>query len=150
MKCPEFENISEYLDGELEEKKRVSLEAHLKSCSHCATAIDEMRLLQTRFKSAKHYEAPYGFSTRVMAKTAERDRKKAPWLVPGLIKFAEAVVLLLVIVVGVLTGKAVTNSSSTQNAGAITASLSLDMFAATPPGSLGDAYISMTEASHEK
>ncbi len=150
MKCPNSENISAYLDGELEEKKQVSLETHLKGCSRCANALEEMRSLRTAFKGVGHHQAPYGFSTRVMARTAALDRKKSPWFVTALIKFAEAAVLLMLIVVGILTGKVVTNGSSTQKSANITASFSLDLFQATPPGSLGDAYIAMTGTSHEK
>jgi anti-sigma factor RsiW len=150
MKCPNYGNISAYLDGELEEKKRVSLEAHLQGCAHCAGSLEEMRALRTRFRSTERYQAPYGFSTRVMARTADLDRKRTFTFVPALVKFAEAVALLLVIVVGIFTGKIVTNGSSTQKTGNITASLSLDVFEATPPGSLGDAYLSVTEARDEK
>ena len=94
---------------------------------------------------SERHPAPYGFATRVMARTAELEKKKAPWLVPFFVRFAEAAVLFIVITVGILAGKVMTNSSSAANTTNIASSLSLDMFDATPPGSLGGAYLAMTE-----
>ncbi len=150
MKCPQYENISAYLDNELEERKRIPLESHLKGCSQCANSLEEMRSLRKAFRSTERYQAPYGFSARVTARAAALDREKSAWIAPALIKFAEAAVLLMLIVVGVFTGKVVANGSSAQKASNMTASFSLDVFQATPPGSLGDAYLAMTEVGHEK
>ena len=85
-----------------------------------------------------------------MARTAELEKKKAPWHVPFFVRFAEAAVLLVVITVGILAGKVMTNSSPATTTTNIASSLSLDMFDATPPGSLGGAYLAMTEVRNEK
>ncbi len=150
MKCLKVETISTYLDDELEEKKRVSVESHLKSCSKCASALKEMRSLRTAFKGAEYYRAPLGFSTRVLARTAEPEKKKAPWFVPFFVRFTEAAFLFVVITAGILAGKVMTNSSSAANTTNIASSLSLDLFDAAPPGSLGGAYLAMTEVGNEK
>jgi anti-sigma factor RsiW len=150
MSCPKTKLISAYLDKELVLSEKAAFEIHLQGCNSCAHALEEMRSLRAVFANAERYQAPYGFATRVMARTAELEKKKAPWLVPFFVGFAEAAVLLVVITVGILAGKIMTNSSSVTPTTNITASLSLDVFDATPPGSLGGAYLAMTEARNEK
>jgi anti-sigma factor RsiW len=150
MSCPKSILISAYLDEELRSSEKASLETHLRGCTQCKSTLSEMRALRAAFSNAEHHRAPYGFATRVMARTAELEKKKAPWLVPFFIRFAEAAVLLVVITVGILAGKVMTNSSSTAQTTNIASSLSLDLFDATPPGSLGGAYLVMTEARNEK
>jgi hypothetical protein len=43
-----------------------------------------------------------------------------------------------------------TNSRSSLPTATITSSFSLDVFDAAPPGSLGNAYLAMTEVENEK
>lgn len=150
MKCPKTEHISAYLDNALAEKERTSIEAHLRDCARCAGALAEMQSLRQTFSTAERFNAPHGFSTRVLARTAELDRKKAPWFIPVFARFAEAAVLVLVIVIGIATGTFITKGFPSQGATNLASSMSLDLFDAAPPGSLGNAYLAMTEANHEK
>ena len=150
MKCLKTEHISAYLDNALEEKKRASASAHLKDCARCAEALAEMQSLQQAFSAARRFQAPYGFASRVVARTAELDRKKAPWFIPVFAKFAEAAFLVLVIVIGTAAGTFITKGLAAQQAVNLASSMSLDLFDATPPGFLGGAYLAMTEADHEK
>jgi anti-sigma factor RsiW len=150
MSCLKAEHISAYLDNALEEKERVSAAAHLEDCAQCARALAEMQSLQQAFSAAGRFKAPYGFATRVLARTAELDRKKAPWFMPAFARFAEAAVLVLVIAIGTAAGTFITKGLAAQQAANLTSSMSLDLFDATPPGSLGGAYLAMTEANHEK
>jgi len=147
MKCLKSETISTYLDDELEEKDRISVETHIKSCAKCAGVLEEMRSLRTAFESAEYYRAPLGFQARVLARTAALDKKKSPWFVFA--RFAEVAVLLAIMTVGILAGRFVMKDRAVQPEN-ITSSLSLDLFDATPPGSLGNAYLAMTEVGNEK
>jgi len=150
MKCPKTEHISAYLDGELEEKARDSLHSHMRGCARCTQAFEEMRSLRAAFSSTERYQAPLGFSSRVMARTAAQKRKKWLRLAPLFVEFAEAAVLVIVITVGIMMGKIMTNGSSVRDTVNISSSFSLDVFDATPPGSLGGAYLALTEAKNEK
>jgi hypothetical protein len=85
-----------------------------------------------------------------MARTAELEKKKVSWIVPFFVRSAEAAFLVIVITVGILAGKVMTNSLSASNTTNIASSLSLEVFDATPPGSLGGAYLAMTEVRNEK
>ena len=150
MSCPKTKLISVYLDNEMRLREKTSFETHLQDCAQCGAALGEMRSLRAAFANADRHQAPYGFAARVMAQTEALERKKSPWFVPLFIRFAEVAVLLLVITVGILAGKVMTNGRSTVNTENIASSLSLDLFDATPPGSLGGAYLAMTEVSNEK
>ncbi|HSB34169.1 MAG TPA: anti-sigma factor [Nitrospirota bacterium] len=150
MKCLKTEHISAYLDNALEEKEKASVEAHLKGCARCAEELEEMKSLRRAFSAAERFQAPYGFATRVVARAAELDKKKTPWFVPVFTRFVEAAVLVLVIVVGIAAGTFITKGLPSQRATNLASSMSLDLFDAAPPGSLGGAYLAMTEANHEK
>jgi anti-sigma factor RsiW len=150
MSCPKTKLISAYLDKELGRGEKTAFEAHVQGCAGCSHTLEEMRSLRAAFANAERYPAPYGFATRVMARTEELEKKKAPWLVPFFVRFAEAAVLLVIITVGILAGKVMTNSSPATSSPNVASSLSLDVFDATPPGSLGGAYLAMTEVRNEK
>jgi anti-sigma factor RsiW len=150
MSCPKSILISAYLDDELKGPDRAALESHLPGCSQCGAFLAELRSLRTAFETAARHQAPSGFATRVMARTAELEKRKSTWLVPLSMRFAEAAILLIVITVGVLAGRAMTGSSPATQITNIASSLSLDLFDATPPGSLGGAYLAMTDARNEK
>ncbi len=150
MSCPKTKLISAYLDKEMGLGEKTAFETHLQGCNSCSRTFEDLRSLREAFSNSERHPAPYGFATRVMARTAVLERKKTPWLVPLFIRFAEAAVLLIVITVGIIAGKVVTNGTAAEKATSIASSLSLDLFAATPPGSLGDAYLAMTEAGNEK
>lgn len=150
MSCPKTEIISAYLDQEMGLREKTSVETHLQGCSSCSQRVEELRSLRRTFATAASHPAPYGFATRVMARTAGLEKKKSPWFVPVFIGFAEAAVLVIVITMGMLAGNVMTNGSSAAKTTNIASSLSLDMFDATPPGSLGGAYLAMTEVRNEK
>ncbi len=150
MSCPKSILISAYLDEELQGSDRIALETHLQGCAQCGAALKDMGSLRAAFANVDRHQAPYGFATRVIARTAEIENKKAPWLVPFFVRSAEAAFLVVVITVGILAGKIMTNSFSAVNTTNIASSLSLDVFDATPPGSLGGAYLAMTEVRNEK
>jgi len=150
MSCPKTRLISAYLDAELPGSGKAALENHLQGCAQCGAALTEMRSLRAAFANTEHHQAPYGFAARVMARTADLNKKKSPWLVPIFTGFAEAVVLLLVITIGIFAGRVMTSSFPAAPTTNIASSLSLDLFDATPPGSLGGAYLAMTEVRNEK
>ncbi len=150
MICPKTKLISAYLDQEMELGEKTAFETHVQGCNRCSHALEELQSLRAAFANTERHQTPYGFATKVMARTAELEKKKAPWLVPFFVRFAEAAVLLAVITVGILAGKVLMNSSTAANTTIIASSLSLDMFDATPPGSPGGAYLAMMEVRNEK
>jgi anti-sigma factor RsiW len=150
MRCPKTKLISAYLDQEIGLREKTAFEAHVQGCNICSHTLEEMRSLRATFAVAARHPAPYGFATRVMARTAVLEKKKSPWFVPFFIRFAEAAILLIVITVGIVAGKVMSNDTSAAKTANIASFLSLDLFDATPPGTLGGAYLAMTEVRHEK
>jgi anti-sigma factor RsiW len=150
MSCSKTKLISAYLDNELGLGEKTAFEAHVQGCNRCFQSLEELRSLRAAFSTTQRHQAPYGFATRVMARTRELEKQQTPWHVPLIMRFTEAAVLLVVITVGILAGRVMTSASSATNTPTIASTLSLDMFDATPPGSLGGAYLAMTEAKNEK
>jgi len=95
-----------------------------------------MRSLRAVFADAARHQAPYGFATRVMREPRRWRGKKSPWFVPFSGQIRGGGCPACVITVGILAGRAMTNSSSAATATNIASSFSLDLFDATPPGSL--------------
>jgi anti-sigma factor RsiW len=150
MSCPKTKLISAYLDEELQGSERTAVDTHMRGCAQCAAALQDLLALRAAFINAERHQAPYGFATRVIARTAELDAKRSPWFIPFFVRFAEAAVLLVVITVGILAGGVMTNSPSAAQTMTLASSFSLDLFEATPPGSLGGAYLAMTEVRNEQ
>jgi len=162
MSCPKSKLISAYLDQEMELREKTAFEAHVPDCNVCSQKLVELRSLRAAFSSSVHHQAPYGFATRVMARTRAMDSpspsplpsgeriKVRGGFVPLFIGFAEAAVLLMVISAGIFAGTIMTNGSPSMKKMNMASSLSFDLFDATPPGSLGGAYLAMTEVKYEK
>lgn len=158
MRCPQSIQIASYLDEELNGHDKASMEAHLAGCAACAISLERTRALRAAFSATERHQAPVGFSARVIARTAAlkppatdwRVGRLWDWLTPLPVRFAEAAVLLLVISVGILAGRIMTVGSPSPKTAIVASAFSLDLFDATPPGSLGGAYLAMTEARHEK
>ena len=150
MKCSETQKlISPYVDGELTEGKQRELESHIKDCERCRTEMEEIRKLRQLFVNTEKFEAPYGFQARVMAnvsapKTGWHPRISIP------VRLAEAVIVLVLISVGILSGGLIGKGLAPAKAGNEMASLHLDIFNSVPPGTLGGAYLAMTEERNEK
>ena len=149
MSCQKSKFLSAYLDNELQDADKTALQAHLPGCGICSAALSEMQALRSAFVMAERHAAPLGFAARVTARAAELDKKKSPWFIPFAVRFTEAAALVVVIMVGILAGRIVMNGQSFTPAANIASSFSLDLFDATPQGSLDGAYLAMTEARNE-
>ncbi|MBI5203881.1 MAG: zf-HC2 domain-containing protein [Nitrospirae bacterium] len=141
--------ISPYIDSELKAKDREAFEAHIKSCRTCSIAVEEARNQHNLFSYAKQFNAPYAFSTRVMANIAS-EKTGGFSLTPLLTRFAEVIVLLVIIFSGIISGGFLAGNLMPEKLSSVTSSLSLDIFDPAPPDSLGGVYLAMTEVRHEK
>ena len=150
MSCPRLTLVSAYMDNELQDADKTAFEVHLRGCVQCSTALLEMKSLRSAFAQAERHQAPPGFAARVMARAAELDRKNSPWIVPLSVRFAEAAFLLVVITVGILAGTIMMTGSTATKSADIASTFFLDVFDPAPPGSLGGAYLAMTEVRNEK
>ena len=150
MKCSKAHKlISPYIDGELPGRDMKTLEDHMKVCLNCRTEFEENKELHNLFTNADGFEAPYGFHTRVMANISS-GKARGISEIPIFTRFAEAVLIIVVMAFGILSGSLFIRGSVPDKAGEVMASLSLDVFDPAPPGSLGGAYFVMTEEEDEK
>ncbi|MDO9289611.1 MAG: zf-HC2 domain-containing protein [Thermodesulfovibrionales bacterium] len=141
--------ISPYIDGELKASDREAFEAHIKSCRTCSIAVEEVRNQHNLFSYAKQFNAPYAFSTRVMANIAPEKAGGFSWT-PLIIRFAEVVALLVIIFSGIISGGFLAGRLMPEKLSSVASSFSLDIFDSAPPDSLGGVYLAMTEVRHEK
>ncbi len=150
MKCSKAHKlISPYIDGELIEQNRKLLEDHIKVCHKCRKEFEEGKELHNLFANTDKFKAPYGFHARVMANISSGEIRRSS-RIPVFARLAEAVVVIVVIALGVLSGSLLIKDYMPDKARQVMASLSLDVFDSAPPDSLGGAYLAMTEVRDEK
>ncbi len=150
MKCSKMQKLmSPYVDDELPEEEKKALEVHLKGCKKCSAEMKEIQGLRQLFVDTENFEAPYGFHAKVMAKVDAPVHRKLLW-VPIPVRIAEAITVLALIAVGIISGSLLVNGFSPERMGNELASLNLDVFNFAPPGTLGGAYLAMTEVRDEK
>lgn len=147
MRCSKAHRLmSAHLDQELPAKEREAVESHLNHCRACTEELQALAATRHLLRQAPRFTAPPGFSQRLLANLEPRPPRSL--FTPFLLRFAEAAVLLLMIGLGVLSGRLLTPASGVSGAGSGVAILSLDLFDPTPPGSLSGAYLAMTEVGH--
>lgn len=75
--CQNFlEEMSDYIDGSLEEQIRISIEAHLAKCPNCWVVFDETRKTVEIFQSMECKPLPEEVKDRLLA-ALEQNWKKA-------------------------------------------------------------------------
>lgn len=145
MRCSKaIKLFSPSMDEELSEKEKNSFETHLKNCGECRAKFDEIRNVHQMFDRTERFNAPYGFSTRVMANLAEEQLKIRLFL-PFFTKFAEALVVLAVITTGIVSGNFLVKTTMAASERNVTIFFSLDAFDTTSRDSVGGAYLAMME-----
>lgn len=66
-----WQEISNYLEGEVTPELRASMEAHFRECKHCTAVLDGTRNVVHLFADERLVELPPGFSARWQRKLAE-------------------------------------------------------------------------------
>jgi anti-sigma factor RsiW len=155
MKCRHAgKMISQYLDDELGLEEKKGFESHIQSCASCREELGETRALHGLFASAQRFPAPYGFATRVLANLEEKERSRLRSFLlfrPFLLRTAQVAFALVIMTVGVISGNLLL-AERTDHIGqtAVQETFSLDLFQATPSGSIGGVYVTLMGASNER
>ena len=69
ISCAEvWREISNYVDDEVAPELRARMEAHFKSCAHCAAVLDGTKNVVKLVGDGVEYELPEGFSQRLYSK----------------------------------------------------------------------------------
>jgi predicted anti-sigma-YlaC factor YlaD len=146
MKCRHARKmISQYIDEELSPDEKKDFESHIQSCASCKEELEETRALHQLFASAKRFAAPYGFATRVLANLEEKERR------PFLLRTAQVAFALVIMTIGIISGNLLLAERADHiGQTAVQETFSLDLFQATPPGSIGGIYDTLMRPSHER
>jgi anti-sigma factor (TIGR02949 family) len=73
ISCVEvWQEISNYLDGEVDAELRARMEAHFKGCAHCKAILDGTKNTLKLVADGVEFPLPSGFSARLY----DRIRKK--------------------------------------------------------------------------
>ncbi len=154
----------EYADGGLAGRARGMFESHLDVCPGCRKEYEELRKVRALVASAPRFNAPAGFSARVMisldsGRTAERHKAFLPGVM--LMRTLEAALILVVIAAGIISGNFIgadlfsggkvnnAGAAARQNPAGTLLSYSIEAFDPAPPESVGAAFV-MTEDRNEK
>ena len=137
-------------------RKKGSLQLHIQDCPGCKHELEEVLAVHELFASAERFPAPHGFTTRVMANLEEREPS---WLWelftfrPFFLRAVEVAFALVVVIIGMISGNLLVadRTSGRQTVQAtVQESFSLDLFQATPPDSIGGAYVRLMGAGDER
>jgi anti-sigma factor RsiW len=155
MKCTHMKKlITAYLDRELDADETAAVEDHIEGCEACRKEAAEYDALRSIFTSAERFEAPYGFGTRVMSALKEAE-SPGLWRTfsfqPLFLRIAGLAFVLLIMIMGAISGSLLVSGIPRVAVEAgVRQAFSLDLFEATPPGSLSGVYVAMTGAGHER
>jgi len=155
MKCRRARKmLSQYVDDDLTPDEKKDFDSHVQNCASCREALGEIRAIHELFASARRFPAPYGFATRVLANLDEKERSGARGIFgfrPFFLRAAQVAFALVVMTVGIISGNLLL-PERTEHIGqtAVQESFSLDLFQATPPGSIGGIYDTLMRPSNEK
>jgi len=146
--------ISSYIDEQLGPNEKEAFSFHIRSCPGCREALEEVQAVHELFASTERFSAPYGFTTKVMARleTNEPSRWRAFFtLRPLALRAVEWAFAIIVVITGLLFGNLLTaDKGPPAGQATIQESFSLDLFQATPSDSIGGVYVALAEATHEK
>ena len=73
ISCVEvWQEISNYLEGEISEELRERMQAHFEVCKHCTAVLDGVRNVVRLVGDGRIFEMPEGFSKRLYEKIRAR------------------------------------------------------------------------------
>jgi anti-sigma factor RsiW len=155
MKCRHVKRmISQYIDDDLSLDGKKDFDSHIQNCPSCRERLEETLALHQMFTSAERFPAPYGFATRVLANLEEKEGSRLRSLVlirPFFFRAAQVAFALVVMTIGIVSGNLLLAERKTpMGQTAVQETFSLDLFQATPPGSIGRIYNTLMESTHEK
>jgi anti-sigma factor RsiW len=163
MRCHSIQKrLATYQDGEMGGKERERIVAHLEGCQACRNAYAELERVWQSLEKIPEIETSPGFDQRLFERINAIPEPLSWWRFPWVSWVyraypapAMAAILLVVgAVLGGYLGNALVSGLSSapvqvQASRAGTDIVSFRVFAAAPPGSLGDGYLRMAHFTEE-
>jgi anti-sigma factor RsiW len=67
-----WREISNYIDGEIDQELRRRMEEHFKGCEHCAAVLDGTKNVVRLVGDGRTFDLPAGFSERLKDRLREK------------------------------------------------------------------------------
>ncbi len=166
MRCKKITSyLNAYTDGELPEKQRSIVEAHLESCKVCQARLDDIHKIGELFRGSLPVPpVPDGLAARITAEARKRKsvyRIKRPSASPSWnpfrwiyafswpMRIAVCATVFIAMIAGTfIDGKWVFEQNL--NIKAEDNFYGMEWFNPVPPGSIGSIYIAITDQTHRK
>ena len=87
--------VSAYIDDEVTEQERDTVERHLQDCVACQATVTSFSRIHTLYRTLEVKNAPRGFRQRVTQRLDEQPSWVLPWRMPRLVYACSFVVLVL-------------------------------------------------------
>jgi anti-sigma factor RsiW len=155
MECAQIQQmISRNVDQDLAPHEKRTLEHHLGECPSCRKVMEGQRAIHDLLTSAERFEAPFGFAARVMTRIEEKESRPSFWsfftLQPVYLRAVEVAFALVIVFIGVVSGHLLVTGPTPGRPMTVQESFSLDLFQATPPGSIGGIYVTLAGGNNER
>ena len=120
MSCQEvWQQVSNYLDNDIDASLRAAIEEHLRGCKHCTAVLDGTRNVVSLYTDGKVFELPLGFSARVHARLAEEMRPRRGGYATWMMAAAAALLLAGTFLIGDSRAQAPLRSEHAEQAAGI-------------------------------
>jgi anti-sigma factor RsiW len=101
VRCEEvWREISNYVDGLVDQSLRVAMEAHIASCTNCKAVLDGTRNVVSLYGDDRMYPLPLGFSSRLRGKLEEQVSPQRGGVRGWVVAFAAAALAIGTFAVG--------------------------------------------------
>lgn len=106
MKCKTIHrNLIFFLEGNLPEKEKKQIEAHISSCENCSAFAEDLKKTLGIIEKEKTTETNPFFYTRLKARLeSQAEPLKVPFWKPVLIKVVQPVFFSILLIAGIYTG----------------------------------------------
>ena len=152
MKCKKIrKKLVAYLDGELGEKQKLLIKRHLLECAECRKEVDLLSRTSCLLKNQPRIKSSLDFDVNLWRKINSLEKRE---ITPHPLKRVAYIILpaavAAALIIGVFMGNLVEKLTPSQNVNTpnleeeYLSSIGLDSFEDFPPGSLPQAYFSLT------
>ncbi len=110
MNCNQVkENLSTFLDDELDPSQSAAIKAHLIRCADCRRERDKLELIGTRLRSIPPVTAPRDFEFQIYSRIRDKSDTRTA---PGKFTWTKALVPMAAMIVGLLMSPSLFNNGS--------------------------------------
>lgn len=153
MKCKRIRRkLVAYLDGELEEKQKLSIKEHLTKCRECKKEADLLNKSFYLLKDQQRLKPSQGFEASLWERIHSSEEKQLlPQAIFGrfsrlILPAAVAATLIIGVVVGSSVEKIIPSETVKLEEERYLTSIGLDSFQDLPSGSLPEIYLNLASA----